>query len=67
MSADRVRVRLVLAEGGEFMVQDVAVPTASLEPYDRLIDALREDPVILKELYVDYDRLCAAQLLGDAE
>ena len=62
--SDRVQVRLVFADGGEFMVQDVSVPEESLEGYDRLIDALREDPVILKELHVDYSRLCAAQLLG---
>ena len=63
----RVKVRLVLADGGDFLVQDVTVPQASLEPYDRLIDALREDPEILRELYVDHARLCAAQLLRDKE
>ena len=62
--SDRVQVRLVLADGGEFLVHDVSIPKSSLEEYDRLIDALREDPVILKELHVDYARLCAAQLLG---
>lgn len=65
--SDRAKVRLVLADGGDFLVQDVTVPRASLEPYERLIDALREDPVILKELHVDHARLCAAQLLGDAD
>lgn len=64
MSA-RVKVRLILADGGDFLVQDVTIPTASLEGYDRLIDALREDPAILKELYVDHERLVAAQLLGE--
>lgn len=63
MSA-RVKVRLTLADGGDFLVQDVHVPAASLERYDRLVDALREDPEILKELYVDHERLVVAQLLG---
>lgn len=65
--SDRVRVRLILADGGEFLVQEVTVPKASLEPYDRLIDCLREDPVVLKELHIDHTRLCAAQLLDDRD
>lgn len=63
--SERVRVRLVLADGGNFHVQDVTIPTASLEGYERLIDCLREDPEVLKELHVDYARLAAAQLLRD--
>ena len=64
MSA-RVKVRLILADGGDFLVQEVTVPAASLEGYERLIDALREDADILKELYVDHGRLVAAQLLRE--
>ena len=63
--SDRVRVRLVLADGGHFHVQDVTIPSGSLEGYDRLIDCLREDPEVLKELHIDYARLSAAQLLRD--
>lgn len=44
------------------------VPGDVLEKYDRLIDALREDPEILKRLYVDVDRLSAAEVVeGDEE
>lgn len=64
MSA-QVKVRLILADGGDFLVQDVTVPAASLEGYERLIDALREDPAILKGLYIDHGRLVAAQLLAE--
>ncbi len=60
----RVRVRLILADGGEFLTQETTIPRERLEEYDRLIDFLREDPQVLKELYIDHDRLCAAQLLG---
>ena len=60
----RVRVRLILADGGEFLTQETTIPQERLEEYDRLIDFLREDPQVLKELYIDHDRLCAAQLLG---
>jgi hypothetical protein len=62
--SDRVKVRLLFAEGGDFRVEKVTIPAASLEGYDRLIDCLREDPAVLRELYVDYPRLCAAQLVG---
>lgn len=63
----RVRVRLLFSDGGEFRVQKVSIPAASLELYDRLIDCLREDPEVQKELYVDYERLCAAQVMGEVE
>lgn len=65
--SDRVKVRLTLADGGDFLVQDVTVPASSLHGYERLVDALREDPAILKELWVDHERLVAAQILpGEA-
>ena len=44
----------------------MSVPATSLEGYERLIDCLREDPAVLKELYVDHERLVSAQLLDDA-
>lgn len=61
--SERVRVRLIFADGGDFRAEKVSIPAASLAAYDRLIDCLREDPAVQKELYVDYPRLCAAQLL----
>lgn len=66
MKDGRLRVRLVFADGGDFEVQKVSIPAASLEPFERLIDCLREDPAVLKELYVDPARLVMAQLLDDA-
>jgi len=64
--SDRVEVRLLFAEGGDFRSEKVTIPASSLEGYDRLIDCLREDPAVLKELYLDYPRLCSARLV-DAE
>lgn len=66
MKDGRLRVRLVFADGGDFHTQKVSIPAASLEPYARLIDCLREDPAVLKELHLDHDRLVVAQLLDDA-
>ena len=66
MRDGRLRVRLIFADGGDFHSQKVSVPATSLEGYERLIDCLREDPAVLKELYVDHERLVSAQLLDDA-
>ena len=63
MAKGMVRVRLVLADGGGFHNEEVDVPAASLEGYDRLIDCLREDPEVLKRLHVDVDRLSAAHVV----
>jgi hypothetical protein len=60
MNDERVAVRLVLADHGSFHDIVVALPSAVLARYERIIDALREDPVILAELHVDAKRLAAA-------
>lgn len=60
-----VRIRLILADGGDFLVHEVSIPAGSLKGYDRLIDCLREDPEVLKVLHVDPARLVAAELLED--
>ncbi len=54
------RVRLVLVDEGSYHHEEVDVPIASLEGYDRLIDCLREDTAVLKRMHVDVARLCAA-------
>lgn len=60
MSAARVPVRLVFADHGSFHELVVELPGGVLGGYDRIIDALREDTVIMGELYVDPKRLVAA-------
>jgi hypothetical protein len=56
----RVPVRLVFADRGSF--HDVTVELAEdvLARYERIIDALREDPDITAQLFVDTRRLVAA-------
>ena len=54
------RVRLVLVDEGSYHHEEIEIPHASLEGYDRLIDCLREDPAVLKRVHVDVARLCAA-------
>ena len=64
MAKGMVKVRLVLADGGRFHDEEIDVPQASLDAYDRLIDCLREDPDVLKRLHVDVDRLSAAHIVA---
>jgi hypothetical protein len=60
--AERVAVRLVFADRGSFHDLIVQLPAGVLARYDRLIDALREDPDVTAEIYVDSRRLVAATL-----
>lgn len=62
----RVPVRLVLADRGSFHDLVVHLPADVLARYERLIDALREDPVITGEIFVDSKRLVAACLEPEA-
>jgi len=61
----RVTVRLLFADDGEFHDQDVALAAASLEKHERLIDALMEDPKILRQIHIDFQRLVSAQVVDD--
>lgn len=63
MSDARVPVRLVLADSGSFHDLVVELPATVLDRHERIIDALREDPAIMAELYVDVKRLVAAHRL----
>jgi hypothetical protein len=60
MSDSRVKVRLVFADRGSFHDVVVSVPGAVLARYERIIDAIRADPTITAELFVDSRRLVAA-------
>jgi hypothetical protein len=56
----RIPVRLVFADRGSFHDLVVHLPAEALGRYERLIDALREDPGITAEIFVDPRRLIAA-------
>lgn len=57
---DTATVRLILVDEGVYHHEDIQLPRAGLDGYDRLIDYIREDPEVLGGLYVDLKRLCAA-------
>jgi hypothetical protein len=60
VSEQKIQIRLLFSDGGAFHTQDLTVPAAVVEDYDRLIDGLREDPEVLKMIYLDLGRIAAA-------
>lgn len=65
MSDTSVKVRLLFVDDGSYHHEEVAIPAGSLDAYERLIDCVREDPAVLKQVYVDVDRLCAAYVVAE--
>ena len=60
-----VKIRVLFVDEGHYHHETLRVPKAALDGYERLIDGLREDPEVLKAVYVDVDRLCAAWIVDD--
>ncbi len=60
-----VRVRLVFADQGTFHAETVHVPVDMLGRYDRLVDLLREEESVTRQMYVDLDRLVSAYVVTD--
>jgi hypothetical protein len=60
-----VRVRLVFADQGTFHAESVQVPVDMLGRYDRLVDLLREEESVTRQLYVDMGRLVSAYVEGE--
>lgn len=61
----RTPVRLVFADRGAFHEVDVQLPADVLSRHERIIDALREEPSITGEVYVDLRRLVAAYVVQE--
>jgi len=62
-----VPVRLVFADQGTFHAETVRIPAAVLGEYDRLIDLLREEESVTREIYVDLARLVSASVVNDGD
>ena len=62
-----VPVRLVFADQGTFHAETVHVPLSVLGQYDRLVDLLREEESVTRQMYVDMDRLVSAYVVGETE
>jgi hypothetical protein len=59
---DQTPVKLVFADRGSFHDVIVWLPSDALRRYQRIVDALREDPDITNQIYVDGRRLVAAYI-----
>lgn len=62
MNDRKISVKLVFADRGSFHDVTVQLPAEVVARYTRIIDALREDPEVTAQMYVDRRRLVAAYI-----
>ncbi len=62
-----VAVRLVFADQGTFHAETVHVPADRVAEHDRLIDLLREEESVTRQMYVDLGRLVSAYVVGEGD
>lgn len=60
-----VRIRLTFADEGTFHTETIELPAEQVAGYERLIDLLREEPGVTRQIYVDLKRLVSAHLVED--
>lgn len=63
MSAPALKVRLLFVDEGSYHHEEVTIPAEAMEGYERLIDCVREEPAVLRQLFVDVSRLCSAHVV----
>ena len=63
----RTPVKLFFADRGAFHDIVVQLPADVLARHERIIDALREEPSITGEVFVDLRRLVAAYVVTDED
>ena len=66
-SSSTTAIRLVFADQGTFHAETVRVPVDTLARYDRLVDLLREEESVTRQMYVDMTRLVSAYVVGDED
>jgi hypothetical protein len=62
-NSSQCQVQLVFADEGTFHSVTVTLPADRLGAYERLVDLLREEPTVTRQLYVDMRRLVSASLV----
>ena len=60
-----VRVRLLFVDEGGYHHDEVSIPAAAVDAYDRLIDVFMEDDGVQKKMFVDVERLCSAVIVEE--
>ncbi|HEX2093843.1 MAG TPA: hypothetical protein VHG28_15680 [Longimicrobiaceae bacterium] len=66
-SSTTTQIRLVFADQGTFHAETVHVPVDRLARYERLIDLLREEESVTRQMYVDMSRLVSAYVVEDED
>lgn len=66
-SSTTIAIRLVFADQGTFHAETVHVPVDKLSRYERLIDLLREEESVTRQMYVDLSRLVSAYVVEDED
>jgi hypothetical protein len=64
--AERASIRLVFADEGTFHAETIQVQREKLGEFERLIDLLREEPSVTRQIYVDMKRLVSAYVIESA-
>jgi hypothetical protein len=64
-SEPTVTIRLVFADEGTFHDELARVPADRLHEYDRLLDLLREEPSVTRQMHIDLKRLVSATVVSD--
>jgi hypothetical protein len=58
-------VRLLFADEGSFHAETIQIPSERLGEYERLVDLLREEPSVTRQLHLDMKRLVSAYVVED--
>lgn len=58
-------IRLLFADDGTFHSEKVTVPSAAVAEYERLVDLIREEPDVTRQIYVDMRRLVSASVVDE--
>lgn len=66
-SVPTAAVRLLFADQGTFHTETVQLPADRVAGYERLIDLLREDESVTRQMYVDFSRLVSAHVVEAEE
>ena len=56
-------VRLIFADEGTFHAETIHVPLDKIGQHERLLDLLRDEPSVTRQMYVDMKRLVSAYVV----
>lgn len=60
-----VMIQLTYVDEGSYHTEEIRTTSDLVEKYERLIDFLQEEPELLKQHFLDLNRLCSARVVTD--